>query len=549
MRLSPGTRLGPYEIVSPLGAGGMGEVYRAKDTRLGRDVAIKVLPEHLTDNADVRARFEREARTISSLNHPHICTLHDVGRAPGEAGSGDIEYLVMELVDGETLATRIARGPLPLPEILKLATQIADALDRAHRAGVIHRDFKPGNVMITRSGAKLMDFGLARATAQGSTPGSSSTGVTIAQLTASPTLASPLTQQGSLIGTFLYMSPEQLEGREADARSDLWSFGCVLYEMATGRRAFNGKSQASLIGSIMSSEPPPISASTSMASPALDALVRACLAKDPEERIQTAHDVKLQLSWIAQSGEHSGPTGPIALPKRRRSLEPVAWAIAAIGVIATVALAVRGRAGGASSRQQIAFTIPIPPSLTPLYQPRISPDGTMLAFVAQDSLNRAMIWLRPMNALTANPLPGSENTAPAVVVPRQPVPRLRRRREAQEGRRLGRTRAGDLRRADRLRRHLEQGWRDPVRRRGRGPDLPCQRRRRREIGGDPRRLGEPGGLAGVPSRREALLLFRRRRHRGVEDARGDPRLAEGQGAPHRRLPRRVLARRLPPART
>jgi len=412
MRLSPGTRLGPYEIVSPLGAGGMGEVYRAKDTRLGRDVAIKVLPEHLTDNADVRARFEREARTISSLNHPHICTLHDVGRAPGEAGSGDIEYLVMELVDGETLATRIARGPLPLPEILKLATQIADALDRAHRAGVIHRDFKPGNVMITRSGAKLMDFGLARATAQGSTPGSSSTGVTIAQLTASPTLASPLTQQGSLIGTFLYMSPEQLEGREADARSDLWSFGCVLYEMATGRRAFNGKSQASLIGSIMSSEPPPISASTSMASPALDALVRACLAKDPEERIQTAHDVKLQLSWIAQSGEHSGPTGPIALPKRRRSLEPVAWAIAAIGVIATVAFAVRGRAGGASSRQQIAFTIPIPPSLTPLYQPRISPDGTMLAFVAQDSLNRAMIWLRPMNALTANPLPGSENTRP-----------------------------------------------------------------------------------------------------------------------------------------
>jgi len=418
MPLTPGLKLGPYEIVAPLGAGGMGEVYRAKDTRLGREVAVKVLPEHLTDNADVRTRFEREARTISSLNHPHICTLHDVGRAPGapgEAGSGgagEIEYLVMELVDGETLAARIARGPMPLPEILKLGTQIADALDRAHRAGVIHRDFKPGNVMVTKAGAKLMDFGLARAAVQGSAPGSSSTGVTIAQLTASPTMASPLTQQGSLIGTFLYMAPEQLEGKEADARSDLWAFGCVLYEMATGRRAFNGKSQASLIGAIMSSEPPPISASSSMSSPALDALVRACLAKDPDERIQTAHDVKLQLSWIAQSGEHSGPTGPIALPKRRRSLEPVAWSVAALGVLAAVLFAVRGGGTGASGRQQIAFTIPIPSSLTPLYQPRISPDGTLLAFVAQDSLNRAMIWLRPLNSLTANPIPGTENTRP-----------------------------------------------------------------------------------------------------------------------------------------
>jgi serine/threonine protein kinase len=412
MRLSPGTRLGPYEIVSPLGAGGMGEVYRAKDTRLGRDVAVKVLPEHLTDAPEVRARFEREARTISSLNHPHICTLHDVGRAPGEGGSGDIDYLVMELVEGETLAARIARGPLPFHEILKLATQIADALDRAHRAGVIHRDFKPGNVMVTKAGAKLMDFGLARAAVQGAAPGSSSTGVTIAQLTQSPTMASPLTQQGALIGTFLYMAPEQLEGRESDSRSDIFALGCVLYEMATGRRAFNGKSQASLIGAIMSSEPPPISASTSMTSPALDALVRACLAKDPEERIQTAHDVKLQLSWIAQSGEHSGPTGPIELPKRRRSLEPVAWGIAAIGLVVSVLLALRGGSNGAAGKRQLAFTIPIPPSLTPLYQPRISPDGTILAFVAQDSLNRTMIWLRPLNALTANPVPGTEGTRP-----------------------------------------------------------------------------------------------------------------------------------------
>ena len=407
MRLAPGTRLGPYEIVSPLGAGGMGEVYRAKDTRLSRDVAVKVLPERLTENPDVRARFEREARTISSLNHPHICTLHDVGR------EGDVDYLVMELVEGETLAARIARGPLPNQDILKFATQIADALDRAHRAGIVHRDFKPGNVMVTKNGAKLMDFGLARAVVHAATPGSSSTGATIAQLTQPPAMASPLTGEGALIGTFLYMAPEQLEGKEADARSDLWAFGCVLYEMATGRRAFNGKSQASLIGAIMNSDPPPITASNSLLSPALDALVRACLAKDPDERIQTAHDVKLQLSWIAQSGAHSGPIGPIELPKPRRRHEPLAWAVAAVGVLAAVFFALRGGwSGGAAGKQQLAFTIPIPGSLTPIFQPRISPDGTMLAFVAQDSLNREMIWLRPLNALTANPLPGTEGTRP-----------------------------------------------------------------------------------------------------------------------------------------
>jgi eukaryotic-like serine/threonine-protein kinase len=407
MRLSPGTRLGPYEIVAPLGAGGMGEVYRAKDTRLGRDVAVKVLPEHLTGNPEVRTRFEREARTVSSLSHPHICTLHDVGR------EGDIEYLVMELVEGETLAARIARGPLTFHEILKLATQIADALDRAHRAGIVHRDFKPGNVMVTKSGAKLMDFGLARTAAMAGAPGTSSAGVTIAQLSQSPTMHSPLTQQGALLGTFLYMAPEQLEGREADARSDLWAFGCVLYEMATGRRAFNGKSQASLIGAIMSSDPPPISATSSVSSPALDALVRACLVKDPEERIQTAHDMKLQLAFIAQSGEHSGATGPITLPKPKRTLEPIAWAVAALGIAAAVFFAIRsGGVSRAAGDRQIAFTIPIPNSLTPLFQPQISPDGKLLAFVAQDSLNRAMIWLRPMNALEANPLPGTENCRP-----------------------------------------------------------------------------------------------------------------------------------------
>jgi len=316
----------------------------------------------------------------------------------------------MELVDGETLDKRIARGPLPQHEVLRLGTQIADALDRAHRAGIVHRDFKPGNVMVTKAGAKLMDFGLARtAVVPGMSPGSGSTGVTIAQLTQTPTLASPLTQQGALIGTFLYMSPEQLEGKEVDARSDIWAFGCVLYEMATGHRAFDGKSQASLVGAIMNSEPTPLSSSGIHASPALDALIRACLAKDPDERIQTAHDIKLQLSWIAQSGAHSGATGPIDLPKRHRSHETIAWAVAGLAAGAAVVFALRGGAGNGATKQQIAFTIPIPTSLTPLNMPRISPDGRTIAFLAQDSLNRTMVWLRPLDALTANPVPGTEN--------------------------------------------------------------------------------------------------------------------------------------------
>src|SRR5258706_5510152 len=286
MPLAAGTRLGPYEIVAPLGAGGMGEVYRAKDTRLGRDVAVKVLPQHLSSNPEIRARFEREAKTVSSLNHPHICTLHDVGR------EGQTDYLVMELIEGETLAARLAKGALPLADVLKLGAQIADALGRAHRAGVMHRDLKPGNVMLTKSGAKLMDFGLARAT--GLWPAT--------EMTSSPTVAGPLTAEGTILGTFQYMAPEQLEGKEADARADLWALGCVLYEMAAGRRAFEGKSQASLIGAIMNSEPPSLSQEAPMAPPALDRLVRTCLAKDPEERLQTAHDAKLQLQWITEGG-------------------------------------------------------------------------------------------------------------------------------------------------------------------------------------------------------------------------------------------------------
>ena len=299
MPLAAGTRLGPYEIAAPLGAGGMGEVYRARDTRLGRDVAVKVLPEHLSKAPEVRARFEREARLASSLGHPNICALHDLGR------EGDVDYLVMELVDGESLSERMVRGALPTTDVLRIGAQIADALDCAHRAGVVHRDLKPGNVMLSRSGAKLMDFGLARAGAGVRlAPTSHGSATAIAQ---SPTIAQPLTTHGALVGTFQYMSPEQLEGREADARSDLWALGCVLYEMATGKRAFAGDSQASLISAVMKDEPRPISEISPLAPLALDRVVRACLAKDPEQRWQNAHDVAIALRW--PGSESRGASG------------------------------------------------------------------------------------------------------------------------------------------------------------------------------------------------------------------------------------------------
>jgi eukaryotic-like serine/threonine-protein kinase len=387
MLLSSGTRLGPYEIVAPLGAGGMGEVYRAKDTRLGRDVAVKVLPQHLSSNPEIRARFEREAKTVSSLNHPNICTLYDVGR------EGDTDYLVMELIEGETLAQRLTKGALPPADVLKIGAQIADALDRAHRAGVMHRDLKPGNVMLTRSGAKLMDFGLARATGLGA----------VTDLTSSPTVVGPLTAEGTIIGTFQYMAPEQLEGQEVDARADLWALGCVLYEMATGRRAFDGKSQASLIAAVMHTSPAPVSQVSPMSPPALDGLVQACLAKDPADRIQSAHDVKLQLTWIAEGGSKVGVAAPVVA--RRKSREPIAWALAAAGIMAAVAMfAFRPPP---KDVEPIFASIPAPPGteLTPYWtEVVLSPDGSTVAFVAKGPAGTSL-WVRPLGSETARPLP------------------------------------------------------------------------------------------------------------------------------------------------
>src|SRR5215469_16851811 len=326
MPLVSGTKLGPYEILKSLGAGGMGEVYRARDARLDRTVAIKILPEHLSSSAELRTRFEREARAASALNHPHICHLYDIGSQDG------IAYLVMEYLEGESLADRLHKGALPLKQTLQIGAQIAEALATAHRAGILHRDLKPGNVMLTAGGAKLLDFGLAKKSpslaggVSGLTP--STPTMTIAELS-SP--AKALTQQGSIVGTIQYMAPELLQGAEADVRSDIFSLGCVLYEMLTGRRAFEGKSQLSVLTGILEKDPDPVSRAQPTSPPALDHVVKTCLEKNPEERFQTAHDVKVQLRWIAEGGAQA----ELAAPARRSSR--LGWLAAGVLLVALVA--------------------------------------------------------------------------------------------------------------------------------------------------------------------------------------------------------------------
>ncbi|HEX9186045.1 MAG TPA: protein kinase, partial [Vicinamibacteria bacterium] len=337
MAVTPGTRLGPYSIVGPLGEGGMGEVYRARDTRLGRDVAVKVLSADVSGRPEARARFESEAKTVSRLSHPHICALYDVGR------EGSTDYLVMELLEGSTLAERIARGPLPIAEVLRVGIQVADALERAHRSGVVHRDVKPANVMLTRSGAKLMDFGLARVGVLPPLAGLGGSGSRDAS--ESPTLDAPLAPEGSIVGTLAYLAPEQLEGQEADARSDLWGLGCVLYEMATAERPFPSLKPAPLIAAIMEREPPPLGGLVPGVPPGFERAVMRCLVKDPEERWQSAKDLRSELAWIAEGGSQTDlrPVGLPRSPARRRPgwLLTGTLALAAAGLAAALALALR----------------------------------------------------------------------------------------------------------------------------------------------------------------------------------------------------------------
>src|SRR5262245_21762562 len=303
MPLSAGTLLGPYQIVAPLGAGGMGEVYKARDTRLDRTIAIKVLPPHTAERPEIRQRFEREARAVSALNHPHICTLYDIGQQDGQ------DYLVMEYLDGETLAHRLRRGALALSETLRTAREVADAVDRAHRTGIVHRDLKPGNIMLTKDGAKVLDFGLAKMRAQ-------SAGAAVSGGSVMQTLTSPLTGDGSIVGTLQYMAPEQLEGKDADVWSDIFSFGAVLYEMVTGRKPFDSRTQAGLIAQIMQTDPPGISTILPQAPPALEQLARTCLAKDPNQRRQTMRDALTDLDWIASSASRQEPAKAVKTSRR-----------------------------------------------------------------------------------------------------------------------------------------------------------------------------------------------------------------------------------------
>ena len=407
MALTSGTKLGPYEILAPLGAGGMGEVYRARDTRLGRDVAIKVLPSHLSSNPDLKQRMEREARAISSLNHPHICTLHDVG------SQGGTDFLVMEHLQGETIADRLQRGAIPLGETLKIAMQIADALDKAHARGILHRDLKPGNIMLTKNGPKLMDFGLAKpmtgvgASAVGPLTPSTPT-MSVASLSAS---ASPLTEKGTVVGTFQYMAPEVLQGAEADARSDIFSFGCLLFEMVTGRRAFEGKSQFSVLGAILDKEPDRVSAVQPTSPARLDEIVHLCLAKNPDQRYGCMHDVKIQLGVLANADPAQDVAAAVpSAPVQSR----LGWLVAGVATLVVLGLAGAHFFAAPRAEPVVRSSILPPPGGAFLMMaveagpPVLSPDGTRLAFTARDEKGKIMLYVRPLNSLTAQPLTGTE---------------------------------------------------------------------------------------------------------------------------------------------
>ncbi len=441
MSLSPGTRLGPYEILGPLGAGGMGEVYKALDTRLKRTVAVKTLPGHLAGDPSLRARFEREARAVSALSHPHICTLHDIGEQDG------VYFLVMEHIDGETLAARLERGPVPIGPAVAIASQVAGALALAHKHGVVHRDLKPGNVMLTKSGAKLLDFGLAKQGPESAPPISS---VLL-------TKESPLTAAGTIVGTWQYLSPEQLEGNEADARSDIFAFGAMLYETLTGRCAFEGRSQASLIASIMTTQPPPLAAAAPEAPPALERVVRRCLAKDPDERWQSAADLASELKWIggadasdlatpapaaggppSWAGAGSQATASMSAASTATPvplsgvLDPastagakapsmaaqgrIGWILVAAALLATAGVfAARWLAGRPSDDAprlvRAALTPPEGTSFDARYAPAVSPDGRAVAFVAAARMGDSRLYVQDLDSGQPRMLNDSDGAA------------------------------------------------------------------------------------------------------------------------------------------
>ncbi len=416
MTLAAGKRLGPYEIIGPLGAGGMGEVYRAKDTRLDRTVAIKVLPLHLSADPEAKQRFDREARSISSLAHPNICHLYDVGHQDGT------DFLVMEFLEGETLASRIQKGPMPTEQVLKVGTEICEGLEKAHKTGVVHRDLKPANIMLTKSGAKLMDFGLAKSTVAVAVPNSSMTSPL-----GTPASNQPLTQAGAIVGTFQYMSPEQVEGKEADARSDIFSLGTVLYEMATAHRAFDGKTMAGVMAGILERDPAPISSVQPSSPLTLDRLVKTCLAKDPDERWQTAHDVKLQLQSMREAGSQFSAAASVATTaaaaeaasaaasaQSRRNRDRTLLILGTALLTAIVAGALGYLAHSAKPETKLAATITLPSNLQ--IEPynisfAFSPDGQKIAFIGVGEDGRGNLYIRPLDTEIPQLLAGTEGAA------------------------------------------------------------------------------------------------------------------------------------------
>ena len=397
MPLPVGTRLGPFEITARLGAGGMGEVYQARDTRLNRTVAVKVLRADLAADPARRERFEREARAISSLSHPHICTLYDVGHQDG------IDFLVMEHVDGETLANRLVRSPLPPDQTLRCATEIADALDKAHRRGIVHRDLKPANIMLTKSGAKLLDFGLAKLVDRDRPIIGAS----------EPTRDMPLTGQGVILGTLQYMAPEQLEGKKTDPRTDIFAFGAVVYEMATGRKAFDAASQATVIAAILDRQPAPLSTLQPLAPTALDHIVATCLAKDPDDRWQSARDLLHELVWVSQTAPVQGASAE-RIARRTMTGERMAWAAIVLTLLSAVGFFFlrpspkESMSGGIPA--QFTFSIDYQESTPRNYGLAVSPDGGRITYVAPDG-GTPKLWLRHLNSLSSTPVPGSNDAS------------------------------------------------------------------------------------------------------------------------------------------
>jgi serine/threonine protein kinase len=393
LSLSVGQKLGPYEIVEEAGAGGMGEIYKANDPRLNRTVAIKVLPSNIAGSPELKERFEREAKAISSLNHAHICTLYDIGNENG------VDFLVMEFLEGETLSERLSRGPIPYEEMLQISIQIASGLDAAHNQGLIHRDLKPGNIMLTSEGAKLLDFGLAKLQLNQADKNISA----ITQTT-------PLTGANTILGTMQYMAPEQLEGKEADVRTDIFSFGAIMYEMATGKRAFEGSSNATLIASIIGQEPISISAVIPTTPPVFERLVRKCLSKEPRKRWQSVSDLSDELRWISQAGSQVGL--PAAIAARRKFKFDLARVVGLVFIITTLIMTYlyyTERTKANAEKPIARYMVNIKQGLHNIFWPRISPDGQSIAFHAVDSLGINRIWIRPIKSMEAYPLLNTEN--------------------------------------------------------------------------------------------------------------------------------------------